>query len=251
MADQVLINIPIWVGGYDFTPDVNELSLDAEAEVKEKTNFASGGWQEYVAGLKMVKAGVKGFLDTSVTEPALQAYQGVAGVPLSAVVGSGAGNVGAVAGDTAHFSRFTVLTFAMGGKVGDVAPISGDLQSTGPTPFVVGKVLSPITALAVGTTNGTAVQAGAISSVQVGYAAAHFTAQAGTSPALALKIQSAPLSNFASPTDRITFTSVTSTPSYQTGQVAGAITDTWWRIVGTITGSSFPTITAAVVFGIA
>jgi hypothetical protein len=59
----------------------------------------------------------------------------------------------------------------------------------------------------------------------------------------------------SSPTDRLTFTTTsgltTGTPVAhdQFGSVAGAITDTWWRVVYTITGT-LPVFSFVVAAGI-
>jgi hypothetical protein len=82
------------------------------------------------------------------------------------------------------------------------------------------------------------------------YANLHVFSVAGTSgPTLTVKLQSSVDNTFGAPTDRITFTGATAI-SGQSGSVAGAITDTWWRVVWTITGTN-PSFLFAASAGIA
>lgn len=82
--------------------------------------------------------------------------------------------------------------------------------------------------------NGTAVQVGAVTAAQslvTVLGCLDFPAQ--TTGTFDAKLQSATDSAFTTPNDRHTFTQIT-TAAYELATVAGAITDTWWRL--SITG---------------
>jgi hypothetical protein len=89
------------------------------------------------------------------------------------------------------------------------------------------------------TGNGTGVQiVGGVPAGQYLYAAIHVLSVSGTStPTLTVKIQSDNGSGFPSATDIATFTAATA----RTGEVvraAGAITDDWFRVSYTISGTT-------------
>jgi hypothetical protein len=71
---------------------------------------------------------------------------------------------------------------------------------------------------------------------------------AGTNPTLDLKIQSDDAQAMSSPIDRITFDQMT-TVGAQWKELAGPITDTWWRVNYTLGGID-PSFVIAVVIGI-
>ena len=98
---------------------------------------------------------------------------------------------------------------------------------------------------------GTAWQVGALSSSQRLYAGLHVISASGTTPTLAVKVQSDTV-GFGSATDRITFSTATDVANReQFSSVAGAITDDYWRVSYTIGGSSTPTFSFMVCVGIA
>ena len=98
--------------------------------------------------------------------------------------------------------------------------------------------------------NTTGRQLGAVSATQSVYASIHVWSVAGTStPTLTAKIQSDDNSSFTSATDRITMSSATAITSEYKSQ-AGAITDDYWRVNWTVSGTS-PIFKAIVSIGIA
>jgi len=73
-------------------------------------------------------------------------------------------------------------------------------------------------------------------------------AASGTTPTLDVTIESDDAEGMASATTRLTFTQATATTS-EWQELAGAVTDDWWRAAWTIGGGS-PSFTAVVVVGI-
>ena len=88
------------------------------------------------------------------------------------------------------------------------------------------------------TGNSTGVQLGAVGSTEKIYVAIHCYAVSGTStPTVTFKLQSDDNASFTSPTDVITFSDITAIGAdYQSA--AGAITDDYFRLNYTISGTS-------------
>ena len=88
------------------------------------------------------------------------------------------------------------------------------------------------------TGNSTGANLGAVGATEKCYVAIHCTSVSGTStPTITFKLQSDDNSSFTSPTDRITFTGITAIGAdFQS--VAGAITDTHWRLNYTVSGTN-------------
>ena len=86
--------------------------------------------------------------------------------------------------------------------------------------------------------NSPGVQLGAVGATEKCYAAIHCYGVSGTStPTITFKLQSDDNSGFTSPTDRITFSDITAIGAdFQS--VAGAITDQYWRLNYTISGTN-------------
>lgn len=250
MAVSIVDNMPIWVNGVDLTSDTNALTGEIDVDSVEKTNMGSMGSKEFIGGLKTAKLTLQSFLNTALlgAEPTLSALPGTSTVVTAVKSSAATASIGAVS-DPAVFSQALCTKYSLGGKVGDIGMVNADFVARGPEPLVDGKVLFPFTSTGTGA-NGTSVTLGAVSSVQKAYGALHVFSVAGTStPTLICKIQSAPLSNFASPTDRIVFANSTASGA-QLLSTAGAITDTFWRVVLSFTGTS-PIFGFAVVAGIA
>ena len=99
------------------------------------------------------------------------------------------------------------------------------------------------------TVTGTAYQVGAASATQKVVGFLHVISAAGTTPTLTVTIESDDAVGFVSPTTRLTFTQVTTTASVQIKTANGAITDTWWRAICTVGGTS-PVYNVAVTFAV-
>lgn len=150
-------------------------------------------------------------------------------------------------GEIAYFGRVTEGSYETFGAVGEMMPFSV-AAAGGDSPIVRGTILHPKTARTA-TGNGTGRQLGQVAATQKLYAGLHVTAASGTTPSLTVTVQSDDSSSFLSPTTRITFTAATATTFEWATPVAGAITDNWWRIVYTITGTT-PSFTFVAAVGV-
>lgn len=243
MSTFVAKDCTIWMGGYDLTADVNSVDVDTAVAEVECTTFGSSGHREYKPGLKTTKVELGTYLNTAATEPALDAINGTADNVFS-VSGEGAGALQVV-----YFGRALGGSLKRGAKIGDMFTLDGSFVTNASEGLVRGLPIVPKTTTSgTGTTlAGTGVY-GAVAATQSAYAALHVFSVAGTStPTLAVKLQSDTV-GFGSATDVITFTNATAVGA-EFKSVAGANTDTYWRVSYAITGTS-PIFSFAVVFGI-
>lgn len=246
MANQILSNAGLWVGRYNLSCDATALSLGLSADMLDSTGVC-GTARSRMGGLQTIAFQAEGMWQDAADAPLFEDV-GFADVPVTIAP------AGLAVADRAFLFRASQGDYQpVGGSVGEIARFSVGAEGTG-VPAARGQLLANASAVTT-TANGTAVQLGAVTAGQFLYATLHVTSAAGTSPTIAVKIQSDDNSGMSSPTDRLTFTTTsgltTGTPVAhdQFGSVAGAITDTWWRVVYTITGTS-PVFSFVVAAGI-
>jgi hypothetical protein len=242
----VLTGVRLFAGGADLTSNSNKLELSSEVDDKDVTAFNPNGgqaWTEVLGGLASSKASGEGqweALDLSKVDDATWAAVGGVGAwtacPVSANVG-----------DVAWLTKMLTGSYTLGGQVGDVAPWSASWASS--WPLARGQVLHPPGTARTATGTGTARQLGALSSAQALYVSLHVLSISGTAtPTITAAVESDDNSGMTTPTTRGTFTAATALGG-QTLKVAGAVTDDWWRVKWTITGTT-PSFLLAAAAGI-
>jgi len=241
----VLTDCRLFVAGSDLTGASNKVEISTEAEVKETTNYGSGGWHEKIGGLKSSEWKSAGYWEAGnagmVDETAWFNLGFV--VPISAVPRGGG-----VVGDVAYMTQALRPTYMLGGSVGDVAPWQSDAQGSWPT--VRGQVMHPPGTARTSTGTGTAAQLGAVPAGQALYAALHVLSVAGTStPTITARVESDDNALFTSATTRLTFTAATARSGQILRTAGTAITDDYWRLAWTISGST-PSFLMSASFGI-
>jgi len=243
MSSQVLVNAKLWCAGFDWTGDVNVLALKAGADMIEKTNFGSAGFRERLPGLKFFSFQHDGFVNPGANLADDAIFNTVFAVKNSvmSIDPQGAG----VEGDFAYTGQVDLVKYSPAAPIGKMFgfQIAGDGDGA---PLVRGQLMANRTVTVTG--NGTAFQLGAVGATQKVYASLHvLRGVSGTAPTLNVKLQSAPASNFAAPTDRITFSQAIAAGAQWGAPASGAITDTWWRAVWTLGGTtpSFPFVVVA------
>jgi hypothetical protein len=236
VAKHVLKNARLFAGGVDLTGQSNKVELNAEFEAKDVTTFGSVDangelWKEVIAGLGSASASASGFWeagDASKVDNDMFASLGAIGpwtiCPLAATDGSLAYILSALR------SEYSLLD-----AVGEVAPFAGKAAST--WPMARGRIIKPVGTARTSTGTGTITQLGALATGQSLYVPLHVVSVAGTTPSLTVAIQSAALVGFGSPTTQATFTAATA-PGGQILRIAGPVTDQFWRVSYTISGSS-------------
>jgi len=239
MAVQAMTDCRIYLDAYDLSSTTNELGVSVEVAELDNTNFNSAGWKERIGGLRDTTYEIKGFLDYAPgsTDTALEAAFASRGKIVTFAEDD-------VAGATCVFGRGLTTSIQRLGKVGELAPFAGSVKGSHPLSAVEGRLLRVAASTSAASGSGTAVQVGAISAAQTGYAALHVFSAGGN---LVVKVQSDDDPGFASPVDRITFATASGATA-QWSSVAGAVTDDYWRITWTLSAGS---ASFAVAFGIA
>lgn len=229
MAKFVFNDGKVFSGGYDLSDHITSVNLEIMAEELDATTINSGGFREVLGGLRDSTLSMDGFYEAGANKP-------------DALLGASVGNElivttvpDAGVGNTAYFMKSRLFSYSMFGTVGEIAPFS-ITKSQSDDEVVQGKI--EIDGALTATGNSTGVQLGAVGSTEKIYVAIHCTAVSGTStPTVTFKLQSDDNSSFTSPTDVITFSDITAIGAdYQSA--AGAITDDYFRLNYTISGTS-------------
>lgn len=217
MAKVVLTDASVFHGPLDLSGSANQVSMNGAREVVNVTNFASGGWEESVPGMRSASGNVSGFLSDA-ADPDASLHSNVTGFPFTVTKTNPAG-----VEDVAYAMKVHRTSYAPTFNVGEAYGFSADIVAD--SSMVRGQILCNATVSSTGSTLG--FEAGAVSAAQSAYAGLHVTSAGATS--LAVTIQSDDNSGFTSATTRFTFTTATGTTSQWLTPVSGAITDSHWR----------------------
>lgn len=241
MAVQAWTGLSVLHGGLQIA--CNAKSVDApqvSVTVLDKTALCDT-WVQNIGGVKSVAWSAEVMQDFAALGLDEREYALLgAKAPLSLLP------AGSTYGSVAHAMEAVSLAYTpLRAEHGQLA--MGVLGGNGSGVAVRGACLHPPATARTSSASGTAIQVGAVSATQRMYGALHVTAASGTTPSLTVKIQSSATEG-GSYTDRITFTAATDV-TYQWSNVAGAVTDTWWRVTWTISGTD-PSFEFAVVAGI-
>lgn len=223
----------IFIGGCDASGQSNQISVEASGEVKDYTNWTSGGWKENRTGLLSAKLAASGFLAMGAAGTVeYDSWSRLGKIDAWTIGPDGAAAVGALA----YLTQTARLKYPIGDKVGELAPWSTEGSSS--WPMARGAFLHDPGTARAHDGNGTAVQLGAMTADQRLYAAVHWLSLTGAAPTVDLTIQSDSVEAFTgSPETRLTFTQATGVIGV-TGEIirtaAGAHADTWYRAVWNI-----------------
>jgi len=245
MTIQMWSDMSVLVGAIELAGHAKNVTCNTDVAPLDKTSMQSQGWTELLGGNKSGMVDLTLMQDRAAggLDQLAWSYLGVADVPKSLVSNSADGS-------RAYLMRGIVLNYTpVDGEAGALAMtrISGRNSTGG---VVRGRLIHPGSATRTSSSTGTAQQLGAVVAGKSMYAALHVLTSTGTTPSLTVKVQSDDNSGFTSATDRITFTAETdATTHYQWGSVAGAITDDYWRVSYTISGTD-PSFSFAVTAGI-
>lgn len=244
MAPTILTAATIWIGGHDFSGELNKVSVNAEAEELDKTTFASEGWSENAKGLKNVAASHEGFWwsdDEDAVDPEVFPNLGVSD---QAETVSPDGQ----AGSPAMMFQNTSLKYTLFGDVGQLTPFTLDSAGSNTQGMKRGLVAVPKGEVDATGVAGSPVNLGAGAAGKFLYAIFHvFTA--GTT--ISLKIESDSAEAFPSPADVTDATIGPLTARGGTWMVrvdASSITDTWFRFNATAITGTF-TVAGALAIG--
>lgn len=230
----ILKNVRSWVGGYDLTTDLNQVSMDLSRDEQDDTRFqpvGSGGARARVAGMEDVAASYGGFHADGATavdknmfdgwtggleEPWTLAFDGVEGQP-------------------AYIMRGGRFKYGLGDAVGNNHKITTEVMGTNGETAVARGLVTKTRATVSGTgATGTAVQLGAVAAGQYLYCALHVFSVGTTITAV---LESDNAIGFPSAVTQLTFGPITTVGGTML-RIAGPITDDWFRLrVTAITGS--------------
>lgn len=246
MAKFVLTNCRIFFAGTDLSGDTNEATLAVSREIKDVTNYLSGGWKEELGGLGSAKIDVSGYTEASATPTTVGLPDDTGWANFSTILGITLAPTGAADQAPAYLTNVLEYEFdALQGKVGDVAAFK--LMTMSDWAVARGVIAVPPSLAISATGTGTINQLGAVAAGQQLYADAHIISVTG-SPTITFTIQSAALIGFGSPTTRLTFNAATGIGG-QILRTPGPITDQFYRAQWTVSGTG--SVLAAVSFGIA
>lgn len=235
MAVFSLTDAAIYTDAHDFSCDTNQVNFSLSVEDMDATTFCSDGWNERIAGNKSMTMSVDGFWQAGTSTVDSEVFANI-GTNKAAATVAGA----SAAGSVAYVFRPTELQYQMFGPVGQITPFALTTANHDGVGAARGKLLAAKqTVSATGALTG--FQVGAVSATQSIYIATHvFTA--GTS--ITLQIQSDDNAGFTSPTNQATVGALTAAGGTWT-EVAGAITDDYWRV--NVSAASGSTILAVAV----
>jgi hypothetical protein len=246
---EILKNVRLFTGGCDLTGMSNKVGLEAEAEEKDVTTWGSYDvatdriWKEVMAGNKSAKVAAAGFWeagDPSMVDDA--AWAGLGGVGAWTILPRGF-----AVGNVAWLTSALQAQYQLLGQQGEIAPWSASMSSA--VPLVRGVLLHPPGTARTATGSGTAVLHVAVPAGGELIAGLHVLSVAGTTPSITVKVQSDDNIGMTSATDQITFAAATTRGS-EVKRLAGPITDTYYRVGYTITGTT-PSFLFVVSLGIA
>lgn len=244
MSKTVLTNVRCFAVGVDLTGNSNKIELSSEVEAKEATNYASQGYKEIMGGLASAEISGEGQWEagdvTKVDDASWAQLGGVGPWSVSA-------NNAAAVGDLAYFTQALRCDHKIGDAVGEVAPWTSTAKSA--WPLVRGQFAHPPGTARTASGTGTGVNLGAVPAGKRLYAALHVLSAAGTTPSLTVWVDSGPDNVFTTHTQRLTFTAATAVGGQTLRTDGTAITDTWWRVAWTISGTS-PSFLFAATLGI-
>lgn len=235
MAVSATLAPRLYVGSFNWTTAANQIDVGATMATQDATTFefAEGGFTNAVAGLKTFEFNATGLQDydgATSFDAWLRANWGSYHALSCAYLGSATGNACIIGyGQMGGYRPFNA-------QVGAVPTTVGTL--TGGR-FGEGQVTAVASSAISSTGNSTPVQLGAISASQSVYAAIHVVAASGSTPSLTPRIQSASTSG-GSYTNRGSAGSALADVGEQwlSTNLGSAVTDTWWRLSWTVSGST-------------
>lgn len=228
-----------WFSGYDMTTDSSSTTLAMEYEALDSTVYQPASnttpSRTRAAGLEDVQLQSSGFW---------QAGDGLIDPTAFTALG-GASQVVSVSHDGAESSpaylfRARQYTYSLFGQLGELAPFQLSAQAARGTglaavPAIRGRVLKTKADVSATGATGTAYELGAVSAGQYLYGAFHVF---GAGTTITAVLESDADNTFGSATTRITFGPITAVGGTWGARVAGAITDTWYRLrVTAVTGT--------------
>jgi len=232
MATFALVDATTWIHDYDWTTDLNQISLSASAEELDSTTFGGGGYRSRKGGLKSVESSLAGFWQSATAAAPDPQAIGALGTADRVVTMTPTG----VAAATAYMFQAGEFTYQAFGAIGEMTPFSLGLMGTNGVGVVRGQLAAAKQSVNATGVLGSVLNLGAPTSTQYVYCAVHIFS-AGTT--ITLQLQSDTASNFPSATTQATIGPLTTAGGTWMTRLPGALVgETHWRLnISAITGT--------------
>lgn len=236
MSTFAMVDCTTYADAYDFTTDLNQLSMKVEVDEKETTTFGGNGFRSRIGGLKDVSADLQGYWQSNDAGTVAGAPDPVGfsslGVANKVVTMSPSGDEAA----TVFMAQLGEFTYELGDAIGEVLPFTLSMSNSGGQGLIRGQLAKARGDVSATGVLGSVVNLGAPSSTQFVYAAFHVFTAATT---ITVQVQSDDGAGFASPTTRATIGPITTAGGTWMTRVAGPFSgETHWRLnVSAITGT--------------
>ena len=240
MGETVLFDRRVFFGGYNLTGDSNALVLSKEVEAEDFTTFEDT-WRQRKPGLESHALQMNGFFNAARSDKALYGALGAADKWVTVCTQNAS-----PPGTRAYFFQAVSGDYSPGGSMGSPNGFSFGAAGTGR--LYRGVLMEHQTGLSVdGQSSG--FQLGAVTSGQTLAALLHIIAVDDPGDSITVTLESDDNAGFTSATTRATFTAASAIGA-ELETVAGAVTDDYWRLAWTITGSapSFAIAAAAAIY---
>lgn len=244
MSSFMLRDVTTWVAGYDFTTDLNQVSIAASIDDLDNTTFGNAGYRSRTGGLRSVDASLSGYWQSAATDAVdPQAFGSIGTIDQAVTISP----TGSTEGSTAYMFQGGKFSYNMFGQVGEVTPFDLDMMGTqGAGGLVRGVITKAKGSVSATGATGTAWNGGNVASGQYLYATFHVFGTPGTT--ITAVVESDDNGAFSSATTRITFGPITTAGGTWGTRVAGPLTETHYRLrVSAITGTF--TIASAIGIG--
>lgn len=227
MAKNVLTNALIALGGYNLRSQANQVGVNYEADALDASTFGFDT-HAFEGGLKVAAMSAAGFWEAEY--PDRELFEKIGSGLLMTVA------PGITAGDIAYFHNALAVQYNPNAQIGQMFGFT--LATAAQDRLLRGTLMEYQTGIAANA-NGTGRQLGAVAAGQSIYCGLHVTAAPGTTPSLTIIVESDDNSGFTSPTTRITMTAAGAgnAVSAELKSLIGAITDVWWRLRWTVSGT--------------
>lgn len=245
MTAFALVDATILAGSADLSGNSNEVGLETEADVLDATTFRSQGWRQRKAGHRSGSFSVKGLFEAgSLSLPDDSLF---ANLSRSSVLPVTVSPVSPAVGGVAYLLAAQQGSYKWGDQAGQLLPFEAAAQSAG----MIARGAYAATGAKAVSGNGAGVNLGGVPAGSKLVAALHVVSVAGgAAPSITVRVESDDSQAFPSPTTRGTFTAATAVGGQWLEIAAPALTETWWRVSWTITGTA-PSFLIHAAFGIA
>ena len=233
MAKFIIDDAVILYGGRNISGDLNSISLEYSQDLADSTAFGDTS-RRRLPGILDVVANHSGWWDSISAADSLDgdlfAKVGAVGAEQMSLTGEGG-----TLGDITYSFPVLSAQYNQGGSHGEVYPFN--ITANGNDPLVRGELFE--NSVRTTTANGASRQLGAVSATETVFSIIHVTTLGTGTPVLDVTVESA-ATDFASPTVRLTHPQVNDASGVTSNRqsLVAAVTDTWWRMVLTIGGSS-------------